>query len=182
MQIISEDFQDRHHCCHLGYRNEIVLAILNLHHTPMPPTRFWLNQTYHSGADVVWRFSRWLQWTSEQKDFSNSESLCLPSNCGSIQLKVWEKMLFEEFQDGNIGDHLGYHNRTILAILNFHATQLPPAKFGLNPTQHSGTDMVWRFSRWLSWWPSWIPELLIFAILNLRVPSMPPKKFQLNPT
>ena len=56
------------------------LAILNLHVTPMPPTKFGLNLTYHSGADVVWRFSGWPPWRSfwtlERNDFSNSESLC----------------------------------------------------------------------------------------------------------
>ena len=43
-------------------------------------------------------------------------------------------MLFEEFQDG----HLGYRNRTILAILNLHVATMPPTKFQLNPTYGSG--------------------------------------------
>ena len=34
-------------------------------------------------------------------------------------LIVWE-MSFEEFQDGCRGDHLGYRNVTILAILKLH--------------------------------------------------------------
>ena len=38
---------------HHGYSNKIVLAILNLHVTHMPPTKFWLNLTYNSGADEV---------------------------------------------------------------------------------------------------------------------------------
>ena len=38
------------------------LAILNLHVTPMPPIKFWLNLTYCLGADVIYRFSRWLPW------------------------------------------------------------------------------------------------------------------------
>ena len=69
-------------CCssHHGYRNKMILAILNLHVTPTPPTKFWLNLTYHSGADEVWRFSRKPPWgpsqISDQNYFSNSESLC----------------------------------------------------------------------------------------------------------
>ena len=43
-------------------------------------------------------------------------------------------MLFEEFQDGHHGGHLGYQNRTILAILNLYVTLIPPIKFGLNLT------------------------------------------------
>ena len=43
-------------------------------------------------------------------------------------------MLFEEFQDGRTGGHLGYRNRTILAILNPCVTVMPLIKFQLNQT------------------------------------------------
>ena len=49
----------------------------------MPLIKFWLNQTYGLGGDVVWRISRWPP--SERKDFSNSESLC---HCG-VPIKFW---------------------------------------------------------------------------------------------
>ena len=43
----------------------------------MPPTKFGLNLTNGSGADVVSRWPpRWLSWIAEQKDLSDSESLC----------------------------------------------------------------------------------------------------------
>ena len=64
----------------LDIRMERFLAILNLHVSLMPPTKFHLNPTYHSGADVVWRFSRlppWRSsWISEWKDFNKFESPC----------------------------------------------------------------------------------------------------------
>ena len=47
---------------HLGCILDMFLTILNLHVAPMPPTKFWLNLTYHSEADEVWRFSRWPPW------------------------------------------------------------------------------------------------------------------------
>ena len=47
-------------------------------------------------------------------------------------------MSFEEFQDGRHGGHLGYQNRTILAILNLNVATMPPTKFQLNPTYGSG--------------------------------------------
>ena len=79
-QLTIEDLKD---CCcvgHHGYRNKMFLAILNLHVTPMSPTKFWLNLTYRSGADKVWRFSSrpsWVpSWILEWNNFSNSESLC----------------------------------------------------------------------------------------------------------
>ena len=50
-------------------------------------------------------------------------------------------MWFEEFQDGHHGGHLGNWNRTILAILNFHNTPMPPIKFKLNQTYRSGADV-----------------------------------------
>ena len=37
---------------HSGYRNGTILAILNLHVTAMPPTKFQLNPTYGSGEDI----------------------------------------------------------------------------------------------------------------------------------
>ena len=50
-ELTIEDLLDG--CCdsHCGYCNKMFLAILNLHVIPMPPTKFWLNLTYHSGAE-----------------------------------------------------------------------------------------------------------------------------------
>ena len=89
----------------------MILAILNLHVAPMPPTKFGLNLTKGSGAVVVSIFSRWPpsqpSWIAKPNDLSNSESIvllqCLPSSFGSIQLKVWEDTSFKEFR-------LGYQN------------------------------------------------------------------------
>ena len=55
---------------------------------------------------------------------------------------VWEEMSFEEFQDGHRGGHLGYRNRTILAILNLCVTVMPPIKFWLYLTYSSGGDVI----------------------------------------
>ena len=53
-------------------------------------------------------------------------------------------MLFQDFQDGLMVAILdtGYWNGTNLAILILHVTQMPPAKFELNPSYRSGADMV----------------------------------------
>ena len=75
---------------------------------------------------------------------------CLPSSFGSTWFTVWEEMWFEEFQDGG---HLGHLNRRILAILNFRNTPMPPIMFKLNQTYRLVADVIWRFSRWLPWWP-----------------------------
>ena len=47
-----EEFQNGRHGGHIGYRNGIILAILNLHVVTMPPTKFQLNLIYGSGGDV----------------------------------------------------------------------------------------------------------------------------------
>ena len=52
-ELTIEDLQDGCCGCHRGYCNNMFLAILNLNVTPMPPIKFWLNLTYHSGADEV---------------------------------------------------------------------------------------------------------------------------------
>ena len=51
--MLFQAFQDGRHGGHLRYRNETILAILTLHVSPMPPTKFRLNPTYRSGGDVV---------------------------------------------------------------------------------------------------------------------------------
>ena len=158
-EISFEEFQDGHHGSHLGHQNGTILAILNACVTVISPIKFWLNRTYSLGGDVIWRISRWLPWILERNDFNNSDSLC---HCvashqvlGSIRLTVREEMSFEEFQDGHHGGHLGYHNGTILAILNLFVTAMPPIKFQLNRTYGLGGVVIWRISRWP---PSWISE------------------------
>ena len=45
----TEEFQDGH----LGNRNEMILALLNLYVSAMPPIKFRLTPTYVFGGDVV---------------------------------------------------------------------------------------------------------------------------------
>ena len=47
-------------------------------------------------------------------------------------------MLFEEFQDGCPGGHIGYRNGMILEILNLCVTVMPPIKFQHNRTKGLG--------------------------------------------
>ena len=42
----SEEFQDGRHGGHFGYRNQTILAILNLYVAQMPSIKFRLNLTY----------------------------------------------------------------------------------------------------------------------------------------
>ena len=58
-EMSFEEFQDGHHCSHLGYRDGTILAILNLYNAPMPPIKFQLNLIYGLGGDVVWIISTW---------------------------------------------------------------------------------------------------------------------------
>ena len=51
-QLTTENIQDGQRGGHHGYRNKIILAILIFHVAIMPPINFWLNMTYHSGADL----------------------------------------------------------------------------------------------------------------------------------
>ena len=46
----------------------------------------------------------------------------------------------------------------ILAILNLHVTMMLPIMFLLNLTKGLGGYVVWKFSRWPPWRPSWILE------------------------
>ena len=55
LSIALEDFQNGQHGGHIGYQYRMISEILNLHVAPMPPTKFGLNLTKGSGADVVSR-------------------------------------------------------------------------------------------------------------------------------
>ena len=81
---------------------------------------------------------------------------CLPSSFGSIWLTVWEEMWSDEFHGG----HLGYWNRMILAILNFHNTPMPPIKFKLNHLPFgSRCDLkIFKMAKMAAMGVSWISE------------------------
>ena len=57
-----KEFQEGRRGSHLECRNGTILAVLNLHVSPMPLIKFQLNPTYRSGADVISRFSSWPSW------------------------------------------------------------------------------------------------------------------------
>ena len=86
-------------------------------------------------------------------------------------------MSSEEFQDGHPGSHLGYQNRTILAILNLCCH--------CDASHQVSAQSDLGFGRRMSFEEFHMAILdigTILAILNLHVATMPPIKFQLNPT
>ena len=91
--------------------------------------------------------------------------------------------MFEEFQDGHSGSHLGYGIGTILAILNLYVALMPPIKFGLHLTYMVWEEMsVDEFHDGSPGGHFGYRNGTIFASLNLCVTVMPPTKFWLNPT
>ena len=103
------------------------------------------------------RFSRWRSsWISDQNYFRYfficKSPLCfLPS-----KLAFWFRRRSEKyFQDGSSGGHLGFSNRTVLAIFDLQVTLLLPIKFQVNWPFGSGEEAKNRFSRWLPWQTSW---------------------------
>ena len=52
------DFEDGHHGGHLGFPIEPILAIFDLHVTPMLPTKLKVNKSFGSGEEAKNRFSR----------------------------------------------------------------------------------------------------------------------------
>ena len=147
------------HGGHLGCWNGTNLAVLNLHVSLMPPTKFQFIQTYRSRADVFSRFPSWPPWQPswilERNQFSNSKSPCHPNASHQVwaqsNLPLVSRHGLKIFK--NHGGHLGYQNGKILAILNFYVAPMPPIKFQLNQTYSLGGDVVWRFSIWPMWRP-----------------------------
>ena len=128
-------------------------------------------------SDVVWSASRLTlppSWIFELHDFNHSESAC-------HAIKFWLNLTHG--LGGDVvwrihGSHFGYWNKTILAILNFHKTTMPPIKLRLCREQ------VW-FEDFQDGWHGGhlrYKNGTILAILNLNVAPTPPFKFQLHPT
>ena len=91
---------------------------------------------------------------------------CLSPSFGLILLSVPIRRCFKIVKLATMVDLLGYWNGTNLAILNLYVTPMPPTMFGLNLTNLSGANMVWRFSSWPPWQPSWILEQKDFSNSN----------------
>ena len=83
---------------------------------------------------------------------------CFLPSFKSISLSVQEKKRKTGFQDGRHGGHLGFQIGTILIIFDLQVTPMLPSKFGVNWPFSSGEEAKNRFSRWLSWQPSWISD------------------------
>ena len=70
----KKDFQDGLHGGHLGFRIGKILAIFDLHVTPMLSSKFGVNWLFGSGEEAKNRFSRWQpwrpSWISDRHDFS----------------------------------------------------------------------------------------------------------------
>ena len=127
--------------------------------------KFRVKWPFSSEEEAKNWFSRWppwqLSWISYQQDFSyfliyKSPGCFLPS-LKSISLSVQEKKRKIGFQDVHHGSHLGFPIRTILVIFDLQVTPMLPSKFGVN-WPFSSEEAKNRFSRWLSWWPSWISD------------------------
>ena len=120
----------------------MILAILNLDVTSILPIEFWLIPTYHSGADVVWRFFKIAavipSWLSEQNVLAIHNLYVAPMP--HIKFQPHPTYSFGRdvvFQDGYRGSRLVYRNGTVLAILYLYVYPVPPTK----PTYPSWADM-----------------------------------------
>ena len=57
------------------------------------------------------------------------------------------------FQDGRLGDHIGYHIGTIFTTKGLLVAPMVHTQFHLNAKSCSGEEVEKRFSRWLLWQP-----------------------------
>ena len=125
----KKDFQNGHHCGHLGFPISRILAIFDLQVTLILPTKFGVNWPFGAGNEVKNRFSRWRpwqpSWISDQNNFSYFWSTSHPNS--SYQVLSFERKT--DFQDGC---HLGLPIGTILASFDLQVIPMLPSKFGVN--------------------------------------------------
>ena len=182
-QMSFQNFQAGHHGGHLGYWNGKNLATLNLHVTLIPPNKFGLNPTYCSGADMLWRISRWPlwlpSWISELNKFSNSESLCCfnashqvlaNSHYNCLGDVLWR---FSRWPTSWISEWNDFSNSKSPCGPNASHQVWAQSDLGL------GADVISRFSRWP---PSWIAEWNDLSNSESLCSSVLSIKFWFNPT
>ena len=92
-------------------------------------------------------------WTSEHKDFSNSESLCCTNASHQVSaqsnLWFWRRCGLKNFNMAAVVAILDIRT----AILNFYVTVITPSKFPLNRTWSGRRCHMKNFKM-----PSWISE------------------------
>ena len=126
----------------LGHWNRTTLAILNLHVTQMPPTKFWAQSDlqFWSRHGLNFQDGHHGSHLGYQKGTILAILNLYVAPIPPIQFQLnptyslGEKKSFENFQDGRHGGHVGYRNGMILVILTLHVAPMPPIKFGLNLT------------------------------------------------
>ena len=74
--MLFENFKHGSHGGHLGYQDETISAILNLHVAPIPSTKLRLNPTYRSGAAVAAILEIITKWFKQF--WISMSSQCLP--------------------------------------------------------------------------------------------------------
>ena len=93
----------------------MILTNLNLHIASIPPTIFQFNF-----GDVIWKLQNGCHLEYLNGTIVSIQSLNVvlmpPTKGWPNWTLVWE-VSFKEFQDSRCGGHLGYWNRSILAIL-----------------------------------------------------------------
>ena len=109
------------------------------------------------------RCSRWPpSWISDWNNFSYFHIYmsyrCFLPIFKSTDPLVQENKRKKEFQAGRHGDHLGFPIQIIKAILDLQVTPMLPTKFRVKWSFSSEEEAKNRFSRWLSWQPSWISD------------------------
>ena len=127
------------HGGHLGFTIGTILAIFDLHVTPMFPSKFGVNWSFGSGEEAKNRFSRWLpwqpSWISDRNDFSYFLSISHPNDSyhvWSIGFWVQQKKRKIDFQDSWISDRHDFPIGMILTVFDLQVTPMLPSKFGVN--------------------------------------------------
>ena len=149
----------------------------------MSPTKFRLNPTYCSGADVVWLFPRWPPWRPswilERNDFNYSESLYRSNASHRVSaqsnLQFWRRCCLKISRSW-ISKWNDFRNSESLCCSD--ASHQVSAQFNLWFGMRSFEEFQdGRLGRILRQ-----QNVTILAIRDLHVATMPPTKFQLNQT
>ena len=149
----------------------MILAILNFHVIQMPTIKFWLNPTYHSRANEFWWFSNgrpgnhlgyWNRAILENLNLYVSSDASYQVSAQSNS-RFGRRCRLKNIKMTAVARFLDIGTKRFYQFWISMSPPIPSTEFRLNPTYRLKSEVIWRFLRWLPWWPSLISERNLFS-------------------
>ena len=182
-------FSRCHRGSHLGYRNRMILAVLNLIDCVgvewlVSPCGSFCVVFQRKGENRRDRDSRDERGTAKKENKNESEETeeikTSPSTLTCYKDRRPCPTVNQYQLDAPVTQDTRHLHHTRPPQFWIYVAPMSPIKYRLSQNNGLGGAVIWRSSRWVTWGHLGYQNGMILAILNLHVVPMPPTKFGLN--